>query len=35
MSGVDRGGLYAILVYAAVVGAGFTTLFIRYDEVER
>ena len=35
MSGIDRGGLYAIFVYAIVVGGAFATLFIRYDEVER
>jgi len=35
MSGIDHGGLYAILVYTLAVGGAFATLFIRYDEVER
>ena len=35
MSGIDHGGLYAIVVYTLVVGGAFATLFIRYDEVER
>ena len=35
LSGVDNGGLYALLVYAAVLIVCFVVLFRRYDEVER
>jgi ABC-2 type transport system permease protein len=35
LSGVDRGGGAAVLVYAAVVAAAVVTLVLRYDEVER
>jgi hypothetical protein len=35
MSGLDNGGLYAVLVYSAMVVGAFAILFVRYDEVER
>ena len=35
LSGVDRGGLAAALVYAGVVGASAVILLLRYNEVER
>jgi len=35
MSGLANGGLYAVLVFVAVLIAAFVTLFMRYDEVER
>ncbi len=35
MSGLANGGLYAVLVFAAVLAAAFITLFFRYAEVER
>jgi hypothetical protein len=35
MSGLDNGGLYAVLVYSAMVIGAFVVLFVRYDEVER
>jgi ABC-2 type transport system permease protein len=35
LSGLANGGLWAVVVYAAVVIAAFVTLFIRYDEVDR
>ncbi len=35
LSGIANGGLYALLVYAAVLIVCFVVLFRRYDEVER
>ena len=35
MSGLDNGGLYAVLVYSAMVLTAMVILFVRYDEVER
>jgi len=35
MSGVAHAGLYAIILFVAVVGAALVTLRVRYDEVER
>jgi len=35
MAGLARGGLYAVVVFIAVVTAALVTLFLRYDEVER
>lgn len=35
MSGLDRGGAYAVAVYLALVGAGLVVLLVRYHEVER
>ncbi len=35
LSGVDNGGLYAIVVYLAIVSGAFTILFLRYREVDQ
>ena len=35
MSGLDNGGLYAVLIYATMVVGAMVVLFVRYDEVER
>jgi hypothetical protein len=35
MSGLANGGLYAIVLLAALVVGAFVVLFVRYDEVER
>ncbi|MSO87516.1 MAG: hypothetical protein EXQ71_08345 [Acidimicrobiia bacterium] len=35
LSGVDNGGLYAIVVYLAIVSGSFTILFLRYREVDQ
>jgi ABC-2 type transport system permease protein len=35
MSGLDNGGPYAVIVFAAALIAAFVTLRVRYDEVER
>jgi ABC-2 type transport system permease protein len=35
MGGLDNGGVLAGLVYVFIVGVSLTTLFVRYDEVER
>lgn len=35
LSGIDNGGLYAVLVYVGVVGLALVVLVRRYDEVER
>jgi len=35
MSGLANGGLYAIVLLAALVVVAFVVLFVRYDEVER
>lgn len=35
LSGVDNGGLYAIVVYLTIVSGAFTILFLRYREVDQ
>lgn len=35
LSGLDNGGIYVVLVFAAVLLVAFVILFKRYDEVER
>ena len=35
LSGADNGGLFAVLVFMAIVLASLGVLFVRYDEVER
>ena len=35
VSGVDNGGLYAVILFLTIVIGAFVVLFVRYDEVER
>ena len=35
LSGIENGGLYAVLVYVGVVLVALVVLLRRYDEVER